>query len=92
MVDTLRVPPVLSKGTDDFHLAANEHDISKYRVLTTDVIENKGAYGAPWLWLTNSEGKSEPVFGSDRWQYVYDFLGVKYRDIEIAPSNGGSKL
>lgn len=53
--------------------------------LTNDVIENKGAYGAPWMWLTNSEGKSEPVFGSDRWQYVYDFLGVKYTDIEIAP-------
>lgn len=27
---------------------------------------DQGAFGAPWLWVTNSEGKGEPFFGSDR--------------------------
>jgi glutathione S-transferase kappa 1 len=25
-----------------------------------------GAFGAPWHWVRNSEGKEEPFFGSDR--------------------------
>jgi 2-hydroxychromene-2-carboxylate isomerase len=25
-----------------------------------------GAFGAPWLWVTNAAGVSEPFFGSDR--------------------------
>lgn len=33
---------------------------------TTDDVLAKGAYGAPWLWVTNGEGKAEPFFGSDR--------------------------
>jgi glutathione S-transferase kappa 1 len=26
----------------------------------------RGAFGAPWLWVTNEKGVSEPFFGSDR--------------------------
>lgn len=26
----------------------------------------RGAFGCPWLWATNTEGKGEPFFGSDR--------------------------
>jgi glutathione S-transferase kappa 1 len=26
----------------------------------------KGAFGAPWFWVRNAEGKEEPFFGSDR--------------------------
>ena len=29
-----------------------------------------GAFGAPWMWVKNNEGKEEPFFGSDR--YVVD--------------------
>ena len=25
-----------------------------------------GAFGNPWFWVTNREGKGEPFFGSDR--------------------------
>lgn len=32
---------------------------------TQDALE-KGAFGAPWLWVTNGEGRGEPFFGSDR--------------------------
>lgn len=27
---------------------------------------DQGAYGAPWFWVKNKEGKEEPFFGSDR--------------------------
>ncbi|KAI0647287.1 hypothetical protein C8Q79DRAFT_1000243 [Trametes meyenii] len=36
--NNLLVPPVLPKATSDFHLASNKHDISKFRVLTPEVI------------------------------------------------------
>jgi 2-hydroxychromene-2-carboxylate isomerase len=25
-----------------------------------------GAFGAPWMWVRNTQGKEEPFFGSDR--------------------------
>lgn len=33
---------------------------------TTDDAVNKGAFGAPWLWVRNRLGQEEPFFGSDR--------------------------
>lgn len=33
--------------------------------LTGEAVE-RGAFGAPWLWVTNGEGKAEAFFGSDR--------------------------
>ena len=33
---------------------------------TTQEALDRGAFGAPWIWATNSAGKSEPFFGSDR--------------------------
>ncbi|OJT11998.1 hypothetical protein TRAPUB_11455, partial [Trametes pubescens] len=38
-VDKLVLPPVLGEDTTDFHLAEGPHDISKFRVLTQDVID-----------------------------------------------------
>lgn len=32
---------------------------------TKEALE-KGAFGAPWMWVRNKEGKEEPFFGSDR--------------------------
>lgn len=32
----------------------------------TDVALEKGAFGAPWIWVTNAKGEQEPFFGSDR--------------------------
>jgi len=33
---------------------------------TTQEALDRGAYGAPWLWVRNSSGVEEPFFGSDR--------------------------
>ncbi|TGO57230.1 hypothetical protein BOTNAR_0206g00120 [Botryotinia narcissicola] len=49
---------------------------------TKDALE-KGAFGAPWMWVRNAEGKEEPFFGSDRFHFMWRFLGVEFRNLEI---------
>jgi hypothetical protein len=39
--------------------------------------------------MTNSEGVSEPLFGSDRWAYMFDFMGVDVSDIKIVDKREG---
>ncbi|OTB20329.1 hypothetical protein K445DRAFT_312768 [Daldinia sp. EC12] len=57
---------------------------------TTQRALDQGAYGAPWLWVTDATtGRSEPFFGSDRWSHVYAFLGLPYRDVELLPPGTG---
>lgn len=52
---------------------------------TTDDAVNKGAFGAPWLWVRNRLGQEEPFFGSDRSHFVYKFLGLPYEDVKLLP-------
>ncbi|KAI1074704.1 thioredoxin-like protein [Whalleya microplaca] len=53
---------------------------------TTDEALARGAFGAPWLWVTDRRtGEAEPFFGSDRWHFVYEFLGLPYRDVALLP-------
>lgn len=55
---------------------AAEEKVWKDKLLenTRKVLE-LGAFGAPWFWVRNGEGKEEPFFGSDR--YVHDLLGSR---------------
>lgn len=53
---------------------------------------DRGAFGAPWIWVTNSKGEGEPFFGSDRFHFVYEFLGLPYQDVTLLPPKAGSKL
>lgn len=52
----------------------------------------RGAFGAPWLWVTNAQGRSEPFFGSDQWHFVYEFLGAPYQKAQLLPPQKSSKL
>ncbi|KAF7540193.1 hypothetical protein G7054_g1568 [Neopestalotiopsis clavispora] len=52
----------------------------------------RGAFGAPWLWVTNDKGQGEPFFGSDRWHFVYEFLGLPYQKVKLLGPEGGAKL
>jgi len=62
---------------------------TKYKEALTSVtkhcFEDLGTFGAPWFWITNGAGVSEPFFGSDRWAYMWDFLDVPYQNLEILP-------
>jgi glutathione S-transferase kappa 1 len=55
----------------------------------TQKVLDQGAFGAPWMWVRNTAGREEPFFGSDRFHFVYAFLGVPFHDIEIVPGSGG---
>jgi hypothetical protein len=44
---------------------------------------DKGAFGVPWFWVRNAEGKEEPFIGSDRFHFMWEFLGLPWQDIAI---------
>ena len=77
----------------------------KYKKLLTDEtarLVEKGAFGAPWYFVTDKEGKEEPFFGSDRcvaWKclqhrltgrdrfhYMLQYLDIPFTDIAIQPN------
>ena len=59
--------------------------------VTERAVKELGAYGCPWFWVTNGEGKSEPFFGSDRWHFMWQFLELPFEDLRLIPA-AGSKL
>ncbi|KAK1969512.1 DSBA-like thioredoxin domain-containing protein [Colletotrichum sublineola] len=72
--------------------AATQEIKDSVKAKTQEAIE-RGAFGAPWFWVVNDEGKGEPFFGSDRFQFMYDYLGVPYQDVTILPPQSkGAKL
>lgn len=47
--------------------AASTPKFKQALTANTQTALDKGAYGAPWFWVKNKEGKEEPFFGSDRY-------------------------
>lgn len=45
---------------------------AKLMTVTKKVVEEQGAFGCPWYWVTNAEGKGEPFFGSDRYARFFN--------------------
>ncbi|KAJ7877448.1 putative glutathione S-transferase kappa 1 [Mycena leptocephala] len=70
----------------DAILAAAQEKQWKDRLLenNTKVLE-LGAFGAPWMWVRNAQGKEEPFFGSDRFHFVWEYLGLPWKDFELLP-------
>lgn len=63
---------------------------------TKEALE-RGAYGAPWFWVRNcrrGEEREGPFFGSDRFAFMWEFLGLGWRDVEVEHlgTGGGAKL
>ncbi|KAL3457661.1 thioredoxin-like protein [Aspergillus heterothallicus] len=56
---------------------------------TGRAVTELGAFGCPWFWVHDGEGNAEPFFGSDRFHFMWDYLGVPHRDLELV---GGSKV
>ncbi|KAK2070646.1 hypothetical protein P8C59_005123 [Phyllachora maydis] len=63
--------------------AASSQNMKDALTATTQEALGRGAFGCPWLWVTNAAGESEPFFGSDRFHFVYDFLGLPYNDVTL---------
>ncbi|KAF2814602.1 glutathione S-transferase kappa 1 [Mytilinidion resinicola] len=47
---------------------------------------DRGAFGCPWFWVTNAAGVGEPFFGSDRFHFMWEFLGLPWKAVELLPS------
>ncbi|KAE8146878.1 thioredoxin-like protein [Aspergillus avenaceus] len=50
---------------------------------TEHVVRERGAFGVPWFWVVNGEGQGEPFFGSDRWHFMWGFLGLPFEDLNL---------
>ncbi|CAK7199963.1 hypothetical protein SEUCBS139899_002651 [Sporothrix eucalyptigena] len=87
--------PMFTVSDVDAILAgASAQEAKDQLTAATKEATDRGAYGAPWLWVTNDAGVSEPFFGSDRFHFVYKFLGLPYQDVALldAPASRGGKL
>jgi glutathione S-transferase kappa 1 len=62
--------------------AATKEVKDKLLAVTDDALAS-GAYGCPWFVVENAEGKKEPFFGSDRWHFMWEYLGVDWTDVKI---------
>lgn len=45
------------------------------------------AFGAPWFVCTDRKGQQKSWFGNDRWNQIFDHIGVPFKNIEIIPPN-----
>ncbi|KAI5863122.1 thioredoxin-like protein [Durotheca rogersii] len=66
---------------------------------TTEQALARGAFGAPWFWVTRrgppgggDDEAAEPFFGSDRWAHIYEFLRLPYQELALLPPSGAAKL
>lgn len=65
---------------DQFEKALEESTqdpVKKRLISNTEEALESGAFGAPWLWVTDQDGNRHEIFGSDRWGVVADILGKK---------------
>ncbi|KAF2430299.1 thioredoxin-like protein [Tothia fuscella] len=62
---------------------ANKPEIKQELNEKTKQALDSGAFGCPWFEVTNTNGKKEPFFGSDRFHFMFDFLGLPWQDIAI---------
>ncbi|KAJ7146374.1 thioredoxin-like protein [Mycena epipterygia] len=71
----------------DAILAAATQQQWKDRLLdNTKTVLAQGAFGAPWMWVRNAQGEEEPFFGSDRFHFLWAYLGLPWTDIELLPA------
>jgi glutathione S-transferase kappa 1 len=72
---------------------ASTDEVKKQLTANTEEAVKRGAYGAPWFWVTNHQGKQEPFFGSDRFTYMWSFLDLPVQNLRISDAEpGGPKL
>ncbi|KAL5341897.1 thioredoxin-like protein [Aspergillus crustosus] len=63
---------------------ASSPDIKAALTATTEkAFKDLGAFGCPWFWVSDGKGNAEPFFGSDRFHYMWDYLGVEHVDLAL---------
>jgi len=86
MVELL-VPHVGAEDAKAVVAATGTPEVKQKLNATTQKVLDAGAYGCPFMLVTNSKGTTEPSFGSDRFHYMWDYLGLEWSDISIRPKS-----
>lgn len=63
--------------------ASNPEIKAELTAVTEKVVKEQGAFGCPWFWVKNAQGQEEPFFGSDRFHYMWRYLGLPFEDIKL---------
>ncbi|KAF7592303.1 hypothetical protein BBP40_000434 [Aspergillus hancockii] len=72
------------KDVEESIAAAGRAEIKAELAATTEkAVKELGAFGVPWFWVVNGVGKGEPFFGSDRWHFMWEFLGLPFEDLRL---------
>ncbi|KAL4945639.1 hypothetical protein BDV06DRAFT_184420 [Aspergillus oleicola] len=58
---------------------------------TAKAVKELGAFGCPWFWVSDGKGHAEPFFGSDRWAYMWRYLGLEFEDLRLVSPEGKGK-
>ncbi|KAK3380213.1 thioredoxin-like protein [Lasiosphaeria ovina] len=68
--------------------ATSSQEVKEQLKAATKEALDRGAFGNPWLWVTNNRtGKAEPFFGSDRFHFVYRFLDLPFQNVTLLSSS-----
>ncbi|KAH9868704.1 hypothetical protein J1614_007776 [Plenodomus biglobosus] len=73
--------------TDVTNIMENANS-APYKQLLNDKTKealDRGAFGCPWFFVRNSKGDEEPFFGSDRFHYMWEYMGLPWKDVELEP-------
>jgi len=85
-------PDVLAKvlqqhfSNDEARKILESANSAPYKQLLNDKTRealDRGAFGCPWFFVRNSKGKEEPFFGSDRFHYMWEYLELPWKDVEL---------
>jgi len=93
-------PPVVAKALSDLFpdsdsliKGALTPENKKAVIEYTKQAQDTGAFGGPWLVVDNNAKREKECFwGSDRWDHVYEFLGIPYQPMAILEPEGKAKL
>jgi glutathione S-transferase kappa 1 len=72
------------KEVQDVMEAASRPRYKQALTQNTQKAVELGAFGAPFFWVHNKEGEQEPFFGSDRFHFMWQYLGIPWSDIAIS--------
>ncbi|EGG10376.1 uncharacterized protein MELLADRAFT_94402 [Melampsora larici-populina 98AG31] len=85
--------PILNSSTLDQYISLSETNECKsaMKQAAQELVE-KGAFGFPWLEVVKPDGDRLTIFGSDRFEFLAHWLGVKWYGPSFNHTNLQTKL
>ncbi|KAJ5666790.1 hypothetical protein N7462_011199 [Penicillium macrosclerotiorum] len=83
MTELLKTHDFSDQEIKEILAAASSSEYKEALTANTQKALDQGAYGAPWFWVRNKDGKEEPFFGSDRFAFMWQYLGIPFQDVTI---------